>query len=978
MTDRSDPLDVLEPVTLGREPEEMLLAGHQQMGSIRGGMHQIPRGIATPTIRPVIGASGATPLGLVAPTFLSLHLGVDHSWVDGPFPTLRYRLFDDESVDDIESESMAAKSPPVRYQTQWKRSEPEQILHRVETSRATPAEVPGQSPLDHSPVVQDQSDQPVFRSYPELVSRHETPTSDGFTEAEQADTTTRDDKPATERPDQASTSSPVSVDTEPAHRETATPTETPSELPTEPDRKDGESTVAPTPKTERRPAGGEPTTTPDERAGDPETGPAKTPGTTASGQLIPRRIPGDSVRSRSMPVTVQTAAETPRQSATSVGLSGRLTEEPALTVRQKEMVGSEPQEPDRARTSPREEMGSSRVSSRSEAAEQETSSVSHATGSDTPTSETEADQSPSSGIEGGTAPAASPPESTDTAPVESELLPTEPTAVQQPLPAFAGSVPSPESGTTQIERLVTAPRPGGPSTVAPVFAEKTSGTQPTSPRRTVVQPRPENESSRQRPSVDPEHEQLSPVDDTTGQPDERTRTTTQPQVGIDVPDHAASTGRQTTVEVPVRRSTSPLQRPNLVVHRQQVAASARDEANEQPQGEQQAPARSEQGRDSSAEPANVMDQGVAGPPTERSGTPASVDSPTSGGPMDATPAAVNAADSPGTPPQRPTPALTYRGIGGEQPGQGVDEPAGVTEHRSQPSQRAVPPRRPGAGDDSNERQADHGSGLSQSLSKQSATRRTPLLSFLTPQEDDQPQTSSPPGQASPTTKEALPGEAEPPLSPDSGQSEFGKVLSVIQEDDSSFQTQRKRDMPTMTFQTPQTEMGGQRATRQEATRARESPGPTSPSAPSPRPTRPGQTPNRQRSKREDIGPSRVQRQTESPGKPVENRSQTPQSHTQETAPPAGRETASLYPDLTLKTLAPRVDATRQTRDRTETTSRHRGADRVQRSQETKRSDSISATDLSEVTTPAELDGMVERLYRELERKRRRERERRGL
>lgn len=85
----------------------------------------------------------------------------------------------------------------------------------------------------------------------------------------------------------------------------------------------------------------------------------------------------------------------------------------------------------------------------------------------------------------------------------------------------------------------------------------------------------------------------------------------------------------------------------------------------------------------------------------------------------------------------------------------------------------------------------------------------------------------------------------------------------------------------------------------------------------------------------------------------------------------------MYPELTVKTLAPRIDATRQAESRTDIT--YVDSDHSSRGgSESATVDNIVAENLSRETQPADVTRIVERVYREIERKRRIERERRGL
>lgn len=98
-------------------------------------------------------------------------------------------------------------------------------------------------------------------------------------------------------------------------------------------------------------------------------------------------------------------------------------------------------------------------------------------------------------------------------------------------------------------------------------------------------------------------------------------------------------------------------------------------------------------------------------------------------------------------------------------------------------------------------------------------------------------------------------------------------------------------------------------------------------------------------------------------------------------PPEGREAATMYPELTVKTLAPRIDVTRRAESRRDIT--HRSQDQLGQSGRPEQ-ESLGTADLggreglSGSPDAADIDRMADRLYRELERKRRIERERRGL
>ena len=98
-------------------------------------------------------------------------------------------------------------------------------------------------------------------------------------------------------------------------------------------------------------------------------------------------------------------------------------------------------------------------------------------------------------------------------------------------------------------------------------------------------------------------------------------------------------------------------------------------------------------------------------------------------------------------------------------------------------------------------------------------------------------------------------------------------------------------------------------------------------------------------------------------------------------PPKGRDTSTMYPELTVKTLAPRIDVTRREETRRDVTHRPAEGDRGGRDPASSAeglADVVSGRDPTGGTQPADVNRMVERLYREIERKRRIERERRGL
>ena len=96
------------------------------------------------------------------------------------------------------------------------------------------------------------------------------------------------------------------------------------------------------------------------------------------------------------------------------------------------------------------------------------------------------------------------------------------------------------------------------------------------------------------------------------------------------------------------------------------------------------------------------------------------------------------------------------------------------------------------------------------------------------------------------------------------------------------------------------------------------------------------------------------------------------------SPPVGRETASLYPDLTVKTLAPRIDATQREESTRDVTRRSREQERGAGGREQDLEELLSGSGIDASPSSTQVDRLVEKLYRKLERKMRIERERRGL
>ncbi|PSP60053.1 hypothetical protein BRC73_04130 [Halobacteriales archaeon QH_7_66_37] len=92
----------------------------------------------------------------------------------------------------------------------------------------------------------------------------------------------------------------------------------------------------------------------------------------------------------------------------------------------------------------------------------------------------------------------------------------------------------------------------------------------------------------------------------------------------------------------------------------------------------------------------------------------------------------------------------------------------------------------------------------------------------------------------------------------------------------------------------------------------------------------------------------------------------------------GRETASLYPDLTVKTLAPRIDATQREESTRDVTRRSREQERGAGEREQDLEELLSGSGIDASPSSTQVDRLVEKLYRKLERKMRIERERRGL
>ena len=99
----------------------------------------------------------------------------------------------------------------------------------------------------------------------------------------------------------------------------------------------------------------------------------------------------------------------------------------------------------------------------------------------------------------------------------------------------------------------------------------------------------------------------------------------------------------------------------------------------------------------------------------------------------------------------------------------------------------------------------------------------------------------------------------------------------------------------------------------------------------------------------------------------------------EEPPPSGRDASTVYPDFTFRTLAPRVDATRtETAERRDVTYRDDGRAGESTADRADVAELLSAGELERSTYPADVDRLVEKLQRDIERKRRIDRERRGL
>ena len=118
----------------------------------------------------------------------------------------------------------------------------------------------------------------------------------------------------------------------------------------------------------------------------------------------------------------------------------------------------------------------------------------------------------------------------------------------------------------------------------------------------------------------------------------------------------------------------------------------------------------------------------------------------------------------------------------------------------------------------------------------------------------------------------------------------------------------------------------------------------------------------------------VDRRSESGSAPTRDATRGP-----EASPPSGRDASTVYPEFTFRTLAPRIDATRvETSERRDVTYRDDGRRSEPAADRADVADLLSAGELERSTYPADVDRLVEKLQRDIERKRRIDRERRGL
>jgi len=193
----------------------------------------------------------------------------------------------------------------------------------------------------------------------------------------------------------------------------------------------------------------------------------------------------------------------------------------------------------------------------------------------------------------------------------------------------------------------------------------------------------------------------------------------------------------------------------------------------------------------------------------------------------------------------------------------------------------------------------------------------------------------------------------------------GESLMQTESSDRTVRSGGTTEMPSLTLQAAETgEVGSS---------SQEQPGP-SPSEPEPQ---------RERTERPQGGSgSGVADSTGSTGSDLPERTTSRRGGQSQTgrgrAPPEGRETATLYPDLTVKTLAPRIDVTRREEPEREVTHRSREQGRGGGSGGPDVDEFLPGSGMDAGPSNAEMDRLVEKLHREIERKMRIERERRGL
>jgi hypothetical protein len=118
----------------------------------------------------------------------------------------------------------------------------------------------------------------------------------------------------------------------------------------------------------------------------------------------------------------------------------------------------------------------------------------------------------------------------------------------------------------------------------------------------------------------------------------------------------------------------------------------------------------------------------------------------------------------------------------------------------------------------------------------------------------------------------------------------------------------------------------------------------------------------------------VDRRSESGSAPRRDATRGP-----EASPPSGQDASTVYPEFTFRTLAPRIDATRvETSERRDVTYRDDGRRSDPAADRADVADLLSAGELEQSTYPVDVDRLVEKLQRDIERKRRIDRERQGL